>query len=133
MSYADVIERYVRRFDRAVGAEPAALDELVDTFSENAVVNFDGTPHTGRARLLELFARILGPMVETCTHFTPELLADGTVKVPWAASGRMSDGGVLAIAGTEYYTIDDEGLISKLVNEPCGRPLVPGRDEARSA
>jgi hypothetical protein len=126
----EVIERYMRRFDRAVGAEPAALNELLDSFSDDAVVNFDGTPYTGRAELLELYGRVLGPLVESDTHFTPERLPDGTVKVPWAASGRMSDGTVIAVAGTEYYTINDHGLITNLVNEPCGRPLTPGADEA---
>jgi hypothetical protein len=130
MSDYEVIERYMRRFDRAVGAEPAALTKLVESFSDDAVVNFDGTPHTGRARLLELYGRVLGPLVETCTHFRPEQLSDGTIKVPWAASGRMSNGTVIAIAGTEYYTIDDQGLITSLVNEPCGLPLTPGADEA---
>src|SRR3954452_18206596 len=48
MSDDEVIERYMRRFDRAVGAEPAALNELVESFSDNAVVNFDGTPYAGR-------------------------------------------------------------------------------------
>jgi hypothetical protein len=125
-----VIERYMKRFHRAVGAEPAALNELVESFSDDAVVNFDGTQHAGRAGLLEVFGRILGPLVETHTHFAPERLPDGTVKVPWAASGRRSDGTVIAIAGTEYYTIDDQGLITNLVNEPCGLPLTPGADEA---
>src|SRR5439155_7506926 len=69
---------------------------------------------------------------ETCTHFTPERPPDGTVKVPWAASGRRSDGTVIAIAGTEYYTINDQGLITSLVNEPYGLPLAPGADEAAS-
>ena len=82
MNDDEVIARYMRRFDRAVGAEPAALNELVESFSDDAVVNFDGTPHTGRARLLELYGRVLGPLVETCTHFTPEQLSDGTIKVP---------------------------------------------------
>jgi hypothetical protein len=41
MSDDEVIERYMRRFDRAVGAEPAALTELVDSFSDDAVVNFE--------------------------------------------------------------------------------------------
>jgi hypothetical protein len=132
MGDGEVIERYMRRFDRAVGAEPAALNELVESFSDDAV-NFDGTPHTGRAALLELFGRVLEPLVEACTHFTPERLPDGTMKVPWAASGRMSDGTVIAIAGTEYYTINDQGLITNLVNEPCGRPLTPGADEAPTA
>jgi hypothetical protein len=130
MSDDEVIERYMRRFDRAVGAEPAALNELVESFSDDAVVNFDGTPHTGRPRLLELYRRILEPLVEGNTHFTPERLPDGTMKVPWAASGRMSDGTVIAVAGTEYYTINDQGLITNLVNEPCGHPLTPGADEA---
>ena len=31
MSDDEVIERYMRRFDRAVGAEPAALNELVES------------------------------------------------------------------------------------------------------
>jgi hypothetical protein len=126
MSHDEVIERYMRRFDRAVGAEPAALNELVESFSDDAVVNFDGTPYAGRAALLELYGRVLGPLVETWTHFAPERLPDGTVKVPWAASGRMTDGTVIAIAGTEYYTINDQGLITNLVNEPCGLPLIPG-------
>ena len=130
MSNEEVIGRYMRRFDRAVGAEPAALNELVESFADDAIVNFDGTPHAGRAALLDLFGRVLGPLVETHTHFTPERLPDGTVKVPWAASGRMSDGTVIAVAGTEYYTIDDHGLITNLVNEPCGLPLTPGADEA---
>jgi hypothetical protein len=130
MSHEEVIERYMRRFDRAVGAAPAALTELIASFSDDAVVNFDGTPHTGRAALLELFGRVLEPLVETCTHFTPERLPDGTMKVPWAASGRRCDGTVIAIAGTEYYTINDRGLITSLVNEPCGLPLTPGADEA---
>ena len=130
MSDAEVIERYMSRFDRAVGAAPAALNELVDSFSDDAVVNFDGTPYAGRAELLELFGRILAPLVNACTHFAPERLPDGTVKVPWAASGRMSDGTVIAIAGTEYYTINDQGLITNLVNEPCGPPLTPGADKA---
>ena len=56
MSDDEVIERYMRRFDRAVGAEPAALTELVESFSDDAVVNFDGTPYAGRAGLLELLA-----------------------------------------------------------------------------
>ena len=47
MSDHEVIERYMRRFDRAVGAEPAALNGLVESFSDDAVVNFDGT-HTQR-------------------------------------------------------------------------------------
>jgi hypothetical protein len=132
MSDAEVIERYMRRFDRAVGAEPAALNELVESFSDDAVVNFDGTPYAGRAELLELFGRILAPLVDSSTHFAPERLPDGTVKVPWAASGRMSDGTVIAIAGTEYYTINDHGLITNLVNEPCGLPLIPGTDEAHT-
>jgi hypothetical protein len=42
----------------------------------------------------------------------------------------MSDGTVIAIAGTEYYTINDQGLITNLVNEPCGLPLTPASDEA---
>jgi hypothetical protein len=126
MSNDEVIKRYMRRFDRAVGARPAALTELVESFSEDAVVNFDGTSHAGRAQLLELFGAILGPLAETCTHFTLEPLPDGTVKVPWAASGQMSDGSVIAVAGTEYYTIDGEGRITNLVNEPCGDPLIPG-------
>jgi hypothetical protein len=130
MSDEEVIGHYMKRFDRAVGAEPAALNELVESFSDDAVVNFDGTQYAGRAALLDLFGRILGPLVETQTHFAPERLPDGTVKVPWAASGRMSDGTVIAIAGTEYYTIDDQGLITNLANEPCGRPLTPGADEA---
>jgi hypothetical protein len=130
MSDDEVIERYMRRFDRAVGAEPAALNELVESFSDDAVVNFDGTAYAGRAELFELFGRVLEPLVETHTHFTPQLLPDGTVKVPWAASGKMSDGSVIAVAGTEYYTINDQGLITNLVNEPCGRPLIPGADEA---
>lgn len=129
MTHDEVIERYMRRFDRAVGADPAALSELVESFSTDAVVNFNGTPFAGRAALLELFGRVLGPLVETCTHFAPERLHDGTMKVPWAASGRMSDGTVIALAGTEYYTIDDQGLITNLVNEPCGLPLTPGADE----
>ena len=79
---------------------------------------------------MELFGRVLGPLVEACTHFTPEQLPDGTMKVPWAASGRMSDGTVMAIAGTEYYTINDQGLITNLVNEPCGLPLTPGAHQA---
>src|SRR2546423_14702764 len=102
----EVIERYMRRFDRAVGAEPAALNELVESFSDDAVVNFDGTPYAGRAGLLELFGRVLEPLVDARTHFTPHRLADGTIKVPWAASGRTSDGSVTAVAGTEYYTIN---------------------------
>jgi hypothetical protein len=130
MSGDQVIERYMRRFDRAVGAEPTALNELVESFSDDAVVNFEGTPHTGRAGLLELYGRVLEPLVEACTHFAPERLPDGTMKVPWAASGRMSDGTVTAVAGTEYYTINGQGLITNLVNEPCGRPLTPGADEA---
>ena len=130
MSGDQVIERYMRRFDRAVGAEPTALNELVESFSDDAVVNFDGPPHTGRAGLLELYGRVLEPLVEACTHFAPDRLPDGTMKVPWAASGRMSDGTVTAVAGTEYYTINDQGLITNLVNEPCGRPLTPGADEA---
>jgi hypothetical protein len=130
MSDDEVIERYMTRFDRAVGAEPAALNELVESFSDDAVVNFDGTPHTGRAGLLELYRRVLEPLVGACTHFTPERLPDGTMKVPWAASGRMSDGTVIAVAGTEYYTINDQGLITNLVNEPCGLPLIPGGYEA---
>lgn len=129
MRYDEIIERYMRRFDRAVGAEPAALNELVESFSDDAVVNFDGTAYSGRAGLLDLFGRILGPLVESCTHFTPERLPDGTVKVPWAASGRMSNGSVIAVAGTEYYTINDHGLIANLVNDPCGAPLTPGIDE----
>ena len=130
MSDYEVIARYMRRFDRAVGAEPAALNELVESFSDDAVVNFDGTPYAGRERLLELFGRILEPLVETCTHFAPKRLSDGTMKVRWAASGRMSDGAVIAIAGTEYSTINHQGLITNLVNEPCGLPLIPGADEA---
>jgi hypothetical protein len=130
MSDDEVIGRYMRRFDRAVGAEPAALNELLESFSDDAVVNFDGTPYAGRTALLELYGRVLGPLVESCTHFTPERLPDDTVKVPWAASGRMSDGTVIAVAGTEYYTINDQGLITNLVNEPCGLPLTPGADEA---
>ena len=133
MSDDEVIERYMKRFDRAVGAEPAALNELVQSFSDDAVVNFDGTRHAGRAALLELFRRVLGPLVETQTHFTAERLLDGTVKVPWAASGRMVDGTVIAVAGTEYYTIDDQGLITNLVNQPCGLPLTPGTDAAPAA
>jgi hypothetical protein len=130
MSDDEVIERYMRRFDRAVGAEPAALNDLIESFSDDAVVNLDGTPHAGRAELMELYRRILEPLVETCTQFTPQRLPDGTMKVPWAASGRMSNGTVIAVAGTEYYTIDDQGLITNLVNEPCGLPLTPGADEA---
>jgi hypothetical protein len=130
MTDDEVIERYMRRFDRAVGAEPAAVNELLESFSDDAVVNFDGTPYHGRARLLELYGRVLEPLAETCTHFTPERLPDGTMKVAWAASGRMSDGKVIAIAGTEYYTINQEGLITNLVNEPCGLPLMPGADDA---
>jgi hypothetical protein len=130
MSDHEVIERYMRRFDRAVGAEPAALNELLESFSDEAVVNFDGTSHTGRAALLELYGRVLEPLVETCTHFAPQRLPDGTMKVPWAASGRRSDGTVIAIAGTEYYRINNEGLITNLVNEPCGLPLTPSADEA---
>ena len=71
MSDDEVIERYMRRFDRAVGAEPAALNELVESFSDDAVANFDGTPHAGRAELLELFGRVLEQLVESCTHFSP--------------------------------------------------------------
>jgi len=130
MSDEEVIGNYMRRFDRAVGAEPAALNELLESFSDDAIVNFDGTPYAGRAALLDLFGRVLGPLAETHTHFTPERLPDGTVKVPWAASGRMADGTVIAIAGTEYYTTNDQGLITKLVNEPCGLPLTPGADKA---
>jgi hypothetical protein len=126
----EVIERYMRRFDRAVGAEPGALNELLESFSDDAVVNFDGTPYIGRAGLLELFGRVLEPLVAAHTHFTPERLPDGTVKVPWAASGRMSDGTVIAVAGTEYNTINDHGLITNLVNEPCGTPLTPGANES---
>jgi len=129
MNDHEVIERYMRRFDRAVGAAPDALNELVGSFSDDAVVNFDGTPNTGRAALLELFGRVLEPLVETCTHFAPERLPNGIMKVPWAASGLRSDGTVIAIAGIEYYTINGQGLISKLVNEPCGLPLTPGGDE----
>jgi hypothetical protein len=40
----EVIERYMRRFDRAVGAEPAALTELVASFSDDAVVNLANEP-----------------------------------------------------------------------------------------
>ena len=130
MSHEEVIGRYMRRFDRAVGAEPAALDELLGSFSYDAVVNFDGTPYAGRAALRDLFGRILGPLVETHTHFRPERLPDGTVRVPWAASGRRSDGTVIAIAGTEYYTINDQGLITNLANQPCGVPLTPGAEKA---
>ena len=131
MSDDEVIERYMRRFDRAVGAEPAALTELVESFCDDAVVNFDGTPYAGREGLLELFGRVLEPLVEACTHFAPKRLPDGRMKVPWAASGRMSDGTVMAIAGTEYYTINDQGLITNLINEPCGLPLTPGADQPR--
>jgi hypothetical protein len=49
MSDDEVIERYMRRFDRAVGAEPAALNELLESFSDDAVVNFDGTSYAGGA------------------------------------------------------------------------------------
>src|SRR5437764_15177312 len=80
MSDDEVIERYMRRFDRAVGAEPAALNELLESFSDDAVVNFDGTPYAGRARLLELYGRVLEPLVEACTHFAPERLPDGTME-----------------------------------------------------
>jgi hypothetical protein len=57
MTDDEVIQRYMRRFDRAVGAEPSALNELVESFSDDAVVNFDGTPYAGRAALLELYGR----------------------------------------------------------------------------
>jgi hypothetical protein len=130
MSDDEVIERYMTRFDRAVGAEPAALTGLVESFSEDAVVNFDGTPYARREGLLELFGRVLRPLVAASTHFAPKQLPDGTMKVPRAASGRMSDGTVIAVAGTEYYTINDQGLITNLVNEPCGLPLMPGAGEA---
>jgi hypothetical protein len=53
------------------------------------------------------------------------------VNVPWAASGRMSDGNVIAVAGTEYYTINDQGLITNLVNEPCGPPSPEGPTKPR--
>lgn len=130
MNRYELIERYMGLLDRAVGGEPAALNELVECFSADAVVDFDGTQHVGRAELLELFGRILGPLVEAHTHFSPECLPGGTMKVPWAASGRLSDGTVTAVAGTEYYTINDQGLITNLVNEPCGSLSVPGPGEA---
>ena len=44
----------------------------------------------------------------------------------------MSDGTVIAVAGTEYCTIDDQGLITNLVNEPCGLRLTPGADDAHA-
>jgi hypothetical protein len=90
MSDDEVIERYMRRFDRAVGAEPAALNELVESFSDDAVVNFDGTPYAGRAGLLELFGRVLGPLVEACTHFTPNQPGQRAVRAPSHPGGRRS-------------------------------------------
>jgi hypothetical protein len=44
---------------------------LLESFSDDAVVNFDGAPHAGRAGLLELYGRVLGPLIEACTHSRP--------------------------------------------------------------
>jgi hypothetical protein len=122
----DTIDRYMRLFDRGA-KEPAAVDELIALFADDAVVDIAGHPLTGQA-VTDLYRMICEHVADSYHHWTSEQLPDGIVKVVWGSSARLNDGNIDARAGVEHFTFNDQGLITHLRNDLSGI-LSPGRDE----
>jgi len=111
------VQRYMTLADRGYG-DDEAYEELVALFAADAVVDIDGTPVRGTAEIRALYRRFFDEGSESSHYWHTEILADGTHKTVWVESGRLADGRLTSVAGIEYATLDSDGLISSLRNEP---------------
>ncbi|MBK1787925.1 nuclear transport factor 2 family protein [Prauserella cavernicola] len=110
------IERYIATVDRAI-ADEAVLEELVDIFAPNAVVQLDDTPVRGSRAIRELYRDFIAIHVEAKHFWNATVLPDGRQRAEWACAARMSDGSLVTVAGLEHATVGTDDRIVDLRNE----------------
>jgi hypothetical protein len=111
------VQRYMRLADRGY-QDDAAYEELVALFAPDAVVDIDGTPVRGTAEIRAFYRRFFDEGSESSHYWYTEILPDGTHRTVWVESGRLADGRLTSVAGVEYATLDADGRIATLRNEP---------------
>ncbi|OLL72263.1 hypothetical protein Ae168Ps1_0639 [Pseudonocardia sp. Ae168_Ps1] len=115
------LDRYIAATDRAV-ADDGALDDLLDVFAPDAVVQLDDVPVRGRDALRELYRDFVTVQVEATHYWNTRVLADGREEATWACAARVADGSVVTAAGVECATVGPDGRIVSLRNEFTRRP-----------
>ena len=111
-----ILDRYIAATDRAI-ADEAALDDLLDVFAPDAVVQIAGTPIRGAAALREFYSGFVADHAESQHYANTAVLPDGRQRTEWVCAARKTDGSVIAVAGVEHAIVGPDGRITDLRNE----------------
>ncbi|MEV5809989.1 nuclear transport factor 2 family protein [Streptomyces parvulus] len=119
-STATVVDRYITLVDRAVH-EPDLWEELGSVFAPRATVRF-GTrePVSGLGDIEEFYRGFYSGMADVAHVWNTGVVDDGTLEVRFIASWRTDAGALGSQGGTEYVSVDADGLITSLRVEEAG-------------
>nr|WP_221379146.1 nuclear transport factor 2 family protein [Actinoplanes polyasparticus] len=115
------LDRYLAATDRAV-ADKVALDDLLDLFDPDAVVQIDDAPVPGAAAIREFNQGFITFHTATKLYWNTMVLPDGRQRVEWVCAARTIDGAVITVAGIEHAVIGPDGRIVELRNTFTRRP-----------
>ena len=116
-----VLDRYLTAIDPAIAGE-ATLDDLLDVFTPDAVVQIDETPAEGAHAVREFYREFLAAHVEAKHFWNTTVLPDGRQRAEWVTAARTADCSVITVAGVEHATVGADGRIVELRNEFTRRP-----------
>ncbi|RDD84628.1 nuclear transport factor 2 family protein [Streptomyces parvulus] len=119
-STGTVVDRYITLVDRAVH-EPHLWEGLGSLFAAGATVRF-GTrePVSGLRDIAEFYRGFYSGMADVAHVWNTAVLDDGTLQVRFIASWRTDAGELGSQGGTEYVSVDADGLIASLRVEEAG-------------
>nr|WP_221379909.1 nuclear transport factor 2 family protein [Actinoplanes polyasparticus] len=115
------LDRYLITTDRVVAGQ-AALEELLDLFDPDAVVQLDDIPIRGARAIRELYEGFVAFHAATTHYWNSTVLPDGRERMEWVCAARTADGAVITIAGIEHATIGSDGRMVELRNAFTRRP-----------
>nr|WP_221379895.1 hypothetical protein [Actinoplanes polyasparticus] len=115
------LDRYLAATDRAV-ADKAALDDLLDLFDPDAMVQIDDALIQAAAGIREFCQGFIAFHTETKHYWNTTVLPDGRQRVEWVCAARTIDGAVITVAGIEHAIIGPDGRIVELRNTFTRRP-----------
>jgi hypothetical protein len=115
------LDRYIAATDRAI-TDGTRLDELLDVFAPDAVVQLDDAPVQGADELRVFYGAFVAAHREATHLWTTTVLPDGRERAEWACVARLTDGSLITVAGVEHATVGPDGRIVELRNEFTRRP-----------
>ncbi|MEQ3549668.1 nuclear transport factor 2 family protein [Pseudonocardia nematodicida] len=110
------LDRYLAASDRAI-ADHTAMDELLDVFAPEAVVQIDDTPIRGAEAIREFYRGYVNAHVASQHFWNTTVLTDGRQRAEWVCAARTAGGAVITVAGVEHATIGPDDRIVELRNE----------------